>query len=237
MLPLSTRSRQPYWPHPCTLSNLRGLLRARLGGSSVSLSHVTLQNSLLGRDCLIGHHAHLADCSIGHHNGVAPYSWLTSTDTGSYCGIAAYAIIGTPTGRGRATSHPFPYAAGYRIADRRDPEFASPPIKRTTLGSDVWIGNRALILAGLRIGHGAVVGAGAVVTRDVEDFEVVTGVPARHLKFRFSPDVITRMLTLRWWEWPDQVLRQHWKLFRDPVTPELLLSLEAVANASGCRRS
>lgn len=69
------------------------------------------------------------------------------------------------------------------------------------IGHDAWIGTNVVILAGCsRIGIGAVVGAGAVVTRDVENFSVVAGVPARHLKCRFDPEICRRILESRWWE-------------------------------------
>lgn len=69
------------------------------------------------------------------------------------------------------------------------------------IGHDVWIGTRAIVLPGCgRIGIGAVIGAGAVVTRDVPDFAVVTGTPARVMRYRFSPDEQTAVLESKWWE-------------------------------------
>ena len=74
---------------------------------------------------------------------------------------------------------------------------------------DVWIGDEAIIMSGVTVGNGAVIGAGAVVTKDVPDYAVVVGVPAKVLKYRFDPDVIERLLKLRWWEFNDQVLKRH----------------------------
>lgn len=67
------------------------------------------------------------------------------------------------------------------------------------IGNDVWIGSDAIILRGVRIGDGAVVGANAVVTKDVKAFEVVAGVPARHLKFRFPEEQQAAILDSAWW--------------------------------------
>ena len=72
------------------------------------------------------------------------------------------------------------------------------------VGNDVWIGFEAVILAGVTIGDGAVIGARAVVTRDVPPYTIVGGVPARAIRKRFPDSVIERLLALRWWDWPPE---------------------------------
>lgn len=77
------------------------------------------------------------------------------------------------------------------------------------LGNDVWIGFEAVILAGVTIGDGAIVGARAVVTKDVPPYTIVGGVPAKSIRKRFSQEVITRLEKLRWWDWPENWIRQN----------------------------
>lgn len=77
------------------------------------------------------------------------------------------------------------------------------------IGNDVWIGYEAVILAGVTIGDGAVIGARAVVTKDVAPYTVVGGVPARPIKKRFSDGTIQRLLELRWWDWPEERIREN----------------------------
>lgn len=92
---------------------------------------------------------------------------------------------------------------------------AKPTIKRTLDGAlvriknDVWIGDKAIIMNGVTIGNGAIIGAGAIVTKDVDDYSIVIGVPAKHLKYRFPPEIIARLLATRWWELDDEFLKQH----------------------------
>jgi virginiamycin A acetyltransferase len=78
-----------------------------------------------------------------------------------------------------------------------------------TIGHDVWVGLGATILSGVNVGHGAVVGAQAVVARDVEPYAVVAGNPARQLHLRFGQDQIDHLLGLAWWDWPAQKIRDN----------------------------
>ncbi|MFT6373049.1 MAG: acetyltransferase-like isoleucine patch superfamily enzyme [Gammaproteobacteria bacterium] len=73
---------------------------------------------------------------------------------------------------------------------------------KTLIGADVWIGANAAIRSGVKIGHGAIIAAGAVVVKDVEPYEVVGGVSAKHIKYRFSPEIIEQLLEIKWWLLP-----------------------------------
>ncbi len=77
------------------------------------------------------------------------------------------------------------------------------------VGSDVWIGYEAVILAGVTIGGGAIIGARAVVTKDVPPYTIVGGVPASPIRKRFDEDTVARLLELRWWDWPAERIREN----------------------------
>ena len=76
------------------------------------------------------------------------------------------------------------------------------------IGNDVWIGYDAVIMAGVKIGDGAVIGARAVVTKDVEPYSIVGGVPAKEIRKRFAPDIIEKLKTLQWWNWPVERIKE-----------------------------
>ncbi|WP_107346620.1 type B chloramphenicol O-acetyltransferase [Rhodopseudomonas palustris] len=81
------------------------------------------------------------------------------------------------------------------------------PAGDTVIGNDVWIGTEAIVMPGVRIGDGAVIGARAVVTNDVEPYAIVGGNPAKVIRKRFGDPDIARLLELRWWDWSDDQLR------------------------------
>ena len=77
------------------------------------------------------------------------------------------------------------------------------------IGNDVWIGYEAVILAGVTIGDGAVIGSRAVVTKDVPPYTIVGGVPAKTIRRRFDEDTIRELLRLRWWDWPEEMIKEN----------------------------
>lgn len=93
------------------------------------------------------------------------------------------------------------------------------PIK---IGNDVWIGTKAVILSGVTIGNGAVIGANAVVTRDVPAYAIVGGAPAKVIKYRFEDDVIEALQKLAWWDWPLSKILENKSLFWNPLDRDSL---------------
>ena len=79
----------------------------------------------------------------------------------------------------------------------------------TCIGNDVWIGYNATIMPGVKIGHGAIVASQSVVTKDVPPYAVVGGNPATVIKLRFEQDVIDKLVTIAWWDWPIEKITQH----------------------------
>lgn len=76
------------------------------------------------------------------------------------------------------------------------------------IGNDVWIGYEAVVMAGVTIGDGAVIGARAVVTKDVLPYTIVGGIPAKPIRKRFSEETISALLALKWWDWPKEKIAQ-----------------------------
>lgn len=83
------------------------------------------------------------------------------------------------------------------------------------IGNDVWIGYDAVIMAGVTIGDGAIIGTRAVVTKDVESYSIVGGIPAKEIRKRFSPDIIARLQKLQWWNWDTVKIRNSIKAIQN----------------------
>ena len=94
------------------------------------------------------------------------------------------------------------------------------------IGHDVWIGYEAVILSGVQIGNGAIIGARAVVTKDVPPYTIVGGVPAKPIKKRFDPETIKRLEDLRWWDLPHEEVKQLLPAIRSGEVEELLYAYE-----------
>lgn len=133
---------------------------------------------------------------------------------GAFCAIGPDVLIYGQADHQLVSPSGYPFRSEYFIRDAIPVE----PITRgpVRIGNDVWICSRAIILSGVTIGDGAAIGAGAVVARDVPPYAVVTGNPARVVRMRFSPDIIARMLEIRWWDWPEEkIIRFEPLLFGD----------------------
>ncbi len=89
--------------------------------------------------------------------------------------------------------------------------------KRSKIGNDVWLGQNVLITNGADIGNGVIAGAGAVITKAVPDYAVVVGVPAKIIKYRYSPEQIEKLNGIAWWNWTDEEIRERYDDFYLPI--------------------
>jgi acetyltransferase-like isoleucine patch superfamily enzyme len=151
--------------------------------------------------------------TIGAHTYVRYGSRIGSAcgHIGRFCSIAPGVCIGDGDHPlDWLSSHPFQWGErGWVTFDTfrsHDWPVRTKPKRKTHIGNDVWIGTNAVITMGVRVGDGAVIGAGAIVTRDVPPYAIVGGVPARIIRFRFPPETIARLLKLRWWQYPVESL-------------------------------
>ncbi|MEU5383360.1 CatB-related O-acetyltransferase [Kitasatospora cineracea] len=118
------------------------------------------------------------------------------------------------------STFPFPIMGG-SWADHFDLLTGLPGRGDTTVGNDVWLGYGAVVMPGVRIGHGAIVAAGSVVVDDVPDYGVVGGNPARLLRRRHGDADVDRLLALAWWDWPLPHLTAHLRTVMSGTVDEL----------------
>jgi acetyltransferase-like isoleucine patch superfamily enzyme len=147
---------------------------------------------------------------IGRHSYVGTGDIVSSVTIGNYTSVGP-GVQMHPRVQHPCAAHPdfvstSTHIPGYPKAEKQD---------HISIGSDVWIGQNAVLLGGVRIGHGAIVGAYAVIAKDVQPYAVVVGNPPITIRSRFDRTTVQRLLALAWWEWPDELIKERADDLRD----------------------
>lgn len=167
-----------------------------------------ITNSYLAGGNMVGSHSTIARSLVGRYVAIGCHSFMSRAKTGNYCTFGNRVSIGGLNHDYRlVTSHEVAFRNtsviyGETIIDKdaytQDQD--QKPQYHVEMGHDIWIGDNAVVLPGRKIGTGAVIGAGALVTTDVPAYSIIVGNPGRILKYRFPDDVILRLLSSNWWD-------------------------------------
>lgn len=150
------------------------------------------------------------------------YDWNEGSTfkIGGYCSIApnVQIFLGGHHRTDWITTYPFPEF----VDDARNIKNYGGSNGNVEIGSDVWVCANSIILSGVKVGHGAVIANGAVVTKDVPAYTVVAGNPARPIKLRFNRETSERLLACAWWDWPAEEIKTIAHLLCAPSVDALL---------------
>ena len=127
---------------------------------------------------------------------------------GKYCSIGSGAVFMMAGNQGHRVDWVSTFPFYYQANIFKTSQNAYKKVGNTVIAHDVWIGSEAMIMAGVSIGSGAVVAARAVVTKDVPPYAIVGGNPAKVIKYRFDEKTITKLLTLKWWDWTEEEVKK-----------------------------
>ena len=161
--------------------------------------------------------------TVGSYSYVGSNSRIVYANIGRFCSIAGEASIGMGTHTlNKLSTCPVFTERSNGTGHSWCKESLEFPYKKINIGNDVWIGKRVMVMGGVSIGDGAVIAAGAVVTKDVPPYAVVGGVPARIIKYRFTDNEIRMLLDLKWWNLPEEYLKSNISLFQSIPDFELI---------------
>lgn len=176
------------------------------------------------KDCTLGAYVELGEGCVLEETVLGDYSYCFGGNDIIYAEIGRFASLASNVrinpvqhpAHLRAAQHHFTYrCAHYGLGRDDDSLIAWRRERRAVLGHDVWVGHNAVIMGGVTVGDGAVVGAGAVVTHDVAPYEMVGGVPARHIGWRYDEATIAALRRIGWWDWSHEELAQRLRDFDD----------------------
>ncbi|MFP1632529.1 DapH/DapD/GlmU-related protein [Zhengella sp. ZM62] len=203
----------------------------RLSPSPLIHPTAEVAGSTLGRFTEVAERCRIQDTVLGDYSYIMQDGNVWCAEIGKFANIAASVRINaTNHPVWRASLHHFTYRAGDYWSDaENEAEFFDWRREHVvTIGHDVWIGHGATILPGVTVGNGAVIGAGAVVSKDVEPYTIIGGVPARLIRLRFAQGMGERMDRLAWWDWDHDRLRAALHDFRALDAADFLDKHEAL---------
>ncbi len=175
----------------------------------------SINNSEIGKYIYLGSGVKLNNSVIGDHSYVNSNTIINNTVIGKFCSIASYVKFGLGSHPTHLIStHPSFYSNKHVFKTFADKMYFTKDNK-ITVGNDVWIGESVTIMGGVTIGDGAIIATGAIVTKDVTPYEVVGGVPAKHIKFRFDEKLIEQIRITKWWDKDEKWFEENYKLFLD----------------------
>jgi phosphonate metabolism protein (transferase hexapeptide repeat family) len=179
----------------------------------------------LGRYTEVGARTSLTETELGDYSYVVNDADVIYSRIGKFCSIAAHTRINPgdhPMGRVSQSHFTYRASAYFRGEKNEEAFFDWRRSRAVVIGHDVWIGHGSIVLSRRTVGTGAVIAAGAIVTKDIPPYSVAAGVPAKVVKLRFPPGVARRIEALAWWDWDHEQLHAALHDFRT-LSPEEFL--------------
>lgn len=174
-------------------------------GNNVIAKRAVVSGTYIGRNSYVGSSTYLPTCKIGRFCSIAPGIRMVPNTHPSSVFVSSSPSFFSTRGQNGQTF----------VKTNKFQENLSVDGFNIVIGNDVWIGTKAIIKGGIRIGDGAIVAMGAVVIKDVPPYAIVGGVPAKVIKYRFSEKQILKLLQIQWWNQSDEWFQTHAEEFEN----------------------
>lgn len=171
------------------------------------------QSSTFGEYNTIYDNVVLNQVDLGSFTYIAQDSIISRTSIGKFCSIGPRVMcgLGKHPSRTFVSTHPLFFSNQLQAQISFSDDSYFDEFKPIEIGNDVWVGANVIILDGVKIGNGAIIGAGSIVTKDVDPYAIVAGVPAQTVRYRFSDEQIDWLMDLKWWDFDVEWLKKHFK--------------------------
>lgn len=172
-------------------------------------------NSTLGQDVKINNNVSFKNSSIDNFSYINSNSSINRARIGKFCSIGPNVQIGLGSHPTDLVSTNPRFYANNKKFKTFSTKMSFEEYKDTLIENDVWLSEGVLIVGGIKIGNGAVVLPRSVVTKDIEPYSIVGGIPAKHIKYRFDEEVILRIQETEWWNWEEEEFVREVDVFND----------------------
>lgn len=206
---------------------------SRLGENVKVGDFARIENSVFGESVDLQRFAMIYDSEMGDYSYVGRNFTCWHAKIGKYCSISwNVGIGGANHDYHRISQHAFLYAPQFGMMEPGQEPGYNRFDTVCEIGNDVWIGCNAVICRGVHIGDGAVIAAGAVVTKDVEPYTIVGGVPAKVLKRRCSTELAERLQKTLWWNLSPLTIKTNFRLFNQTISADSVEAIEQLVERS-----
>jgi acetyltransferase-like isoleucine patch superfamily enzyme len=209
LYPLLVKKKTCQIQPPIKIVNSRIGEYVKIDQYSVISNSILQDHTTIGRNCEI-YQSFVGQSSIINHNSI-----MMNAKVGNYCAISWNVTLG-------AKIHSTESVSVRPTVDEK---------KITDIGDDVWIGANVVVTPGVHIGTGAVIGASAVVTKNMPPYSIAVGIPATVIKYRFDEETRKKLLTLKWWKISWEKYRKNYDLFKSAPSKDTLNKIKEILRA------
>lgn len=221
-------------PTASIYNNVR-IISSTVGDVTSIGDNTTVRDSFVGHHCQIQRNCDLLRAKVGDYTIIEKNAIIHDVEIGKFCEISWHCSMGGDNHNYKLPSiHHFYWHPQFGFEEKQDTLGKKNFYKKLfseecSIGNDVWVGSGVTVNRKVRVGNGAILASGCVVTSDVPAYAIMGGVPARIIKFRFDEKTIERMLKIAWWDWPISILKDNRHLFEKELTETTLTELEKIA--------